>query len=297
MSRVAGSQKMVSVGIPTYNRPEGLERTLRQLCSQSYRNIEIIISDNFSPDSKVEEVARNYADQDSRVKYYKQEENRGSVENFHYVYRAAQGEYFMWAADDDEWDQDYLTEVVSLLENNPEASMAFSNFDARYNDGRVEKSYPDFLPLLKEYSEKPLYQRLSAYLKQEESHGKANVIYALFRKPLIDEINGFSPKVFGTWGGDMLTVFNLLSRSDILISPKLMYHVGLPESSVATNIPSNQSSWERVAEQIKIHGQYFLGYLNVIRDSKNLTLNEKLCLQRTAIYKWIVWIWRDLKQI
>jgi len=32
---------LISVGIPTYNRPEGLERTLQQITSQTYKNLEI----------------------------------------------------------------------------------------------------------------------------------------------------------------------------------------------------------------------------------------------------------------
>ena len=39
---------MVTVGIPTFNRPEGLERTLACITKQTYTNLEIIVSDNCS---------------------------------------------------------------------------------------------------------------------------------------------------------------------------------------------------------------------------------------------------------
>ena len=39
---------LVTVGIPTYNRPKGLERTLQCILNQTYANLEIIISDNCS---------------------------------------------------------------------------------------------------------------------------------------------------------------------------------------------------------------------------------------------------------
>ena len=44
--------KLVSIGIPTYNRPEDLEKCVKNLLNQTYPNIEIIISDNNSNNLK-----------------------------------------------------------------------------------------------------------------------------------------------------------------------------------------------------------------------------------------------------
>ncbi|MBK7374561.1 MAG: glycosyltransferase [Chitinophagaceae bacterium] len=44
---------LVTVGIPTYNRPGGLERTLACITVQTYANLEIIVSDNCSADPRV----------------------------------------------------------------------------------------------------------------------------------------------------------------------------------------------------------------------------------------------------
>ena len=52
------STPLVTVGIPTYNRPEGLERTLACITQQTYPNLEIIISDNCSPGPEVGEVIK-----------------------------------------------------------------------------------------------------------------------------------------------------------------------------------------------------------------------------------------------
>lgn len=52
---------LVSVWIPCYNRPEGLKRTLECITGQTYKNLEIIVSDNCSPDPEVERVGREYA--------------------------------------------------------------------------------------------------------------------------------------------------------------------------------------------------------------------------------------------
>lgn len=94
---------LVSVGLPTYNRPEGLRRTLSQLTSQTYKALEIIVSDNASPDDGPRLVTEEFVARDPRVRYVRQATNLGAAANFDYVLRAARGEFFMWAADDDEW--------------------------------------------------------------------------------------------------------------------------------------------------------------------------------------------------
>ena len=40
------NQPLVSVGIPTYNRPVGLKRTIEFFIAQPYQNLDIIISDD-----------------------------------------------------------------------------------------------------------------------------------------------------------------------------------------------------------------------------------------------------------
>jgi FkbM family methyltransferase len=102
------SQPLVSIGIPTYNRPEGLKRTLECITKQSYKNLEIIVSDNCSLNPEVEKVVKEFKGKDSRIQYFHQSENIGAANNFKFVLEKATGEYFMWATDDDEWDYEYV---------------------------------------------------------------------------------------------------------------------------------------------------------------------------------------------
>lgn len=99
---------LVSIGIPTYNRSVGLRRTLECLTKQTYKNLEIIISDNCSPGAETEAVVREIMAYDSRIQYFRQKENIGSFFNFQFVLEKAQGEYFTWAADDDDRDPEYV---------------------------------------------------------------------------------------------------------------------------------------------------------------------------------------------
>jgi len=127
------NQPLVSVGIPTYNRPEGLKRTLECITGQTYENLEIIVSDNCSSDPKVEAVVKEFQKQDNRIQYFRQTENFGMGYNFKFVLEKAIGEYFMWAADDDQWDNLYISTCLNELINKKVCSV-FTSF---YTKNRV----------------------------------------------------------------------------------------------------------------------------------------------------------------
>ena len=66
------NKPLITIGIPTYNRPKGLEKTIQNFLNQTYQNLEIIISDNNSDDPEVLRICNDYLRNDSRVKLYSQ---------------------------------------------------------------------------------------------------------------------------------------------------------------------------------------------------------------------------------
>ena len=57
---------LVTIGMPVYNGSASLESSIESILSQSYQNLEIIISDNNSEDSSME-ICRKYALLDQRI--------------------------------------------------------------------------------------------------------------------------------------------------------------------------------------------------------------------------------------
>lgn len=111
---------LVSVGVPTYNRPSGLKKCLEHLLAQSYIHLEIIISDNSSENPDVQQTILHYASTDSRIRHFKQPVNIGLEANFNFVYANASGPYFIWASDDDLLEYNYIEECVKFLEKEPD---------------------------------------------------------------------------------------------------------------------------------------------------------------------------------
>ena len=111
------NRPMVSIGIPTYNRPEGLRKVLEKVTNQTYINIEIIVSDNCSEKAEVAEIAQEFQKKDKRVLFHRQTFNQGPTNNFKFVLKESKSNYFIWAADDDEWVEDnFLEKLVDEIE-------------------------------------------------------------------------------------------------------------------------------------------------------------------------------------
>ena len=84
---------LVTVGMTTYNRPESFQKALDGVINQTYKNLEIIISEDCSPCEKTKSLLREYEKKDSRIKYISQKINLGPPANIHFVLTQATGEY------------------------------------------------------------------------------------------------------------------------------------------------------------------------------------------------------------
>jgi len=109
---------LLSIGMPVYNGELFIQEALDSLLSQSVTDFELIISDNGSTD-RTAEIYREYAEQDERIRFVREEENRGYVWNFNRVVELSCGKYFKWAAADDIHQPDFLERCIAVLENDP----------------------------------------------------------------------------------------------------------------------------------------------------------------------------------
>ena len=115
---------LVSILIPTYNRPGYFRETLESARAQTYPNIEIIVCDN-STDDRTEALMQKYRS-DRRVRYVRNREAKSKAENFMPFERLAQGEFLQWCMDDDILLPDKLTRMVDAFLQEPKATLVTS---------------------------------------------------------------------------------------------------------------------------------------------------------------------------
>jgi len=94
------SNPLVTIAIPTFNRLNLLKEAILSASSQSYKNLEIIVSDNFSGDGTIDFLKQL---KDSRIRVNINTKNIGMVGNWQQCLDMAQGEYFLMMSDDDKF--------------------------------------------------------------------------------------------------------------------------------------------------------------------------------------------------
>ena len=115
---------LVSIMIPTYNRPRYFRETLESARAQTYPNIEIIVCDN-STDERTAELMQVYED-DARIRYVRNRAARTKAENFMPFERLAQGEYLQWCMDDDILLPDKITRMMDAFLREPGITLVTS---------------------------------------------------------------------------------------------------------------------------------------------------------------------------
>lgn len=166
---------LVSIGIPAYNAEKTVDACIKSVLNQTYRNIEIIISDNCSSDSTVA-ICRKYARLDTRISLVVQEENIGPVANFDLVLSKSTGTYFMWLAADDFKSPDFIDVNLEFLQKNPDylASTCPNRFDTPVSENH------DWEMLSLEGEQK--FRIVTFLSNAARSHG---LFYSLFRTDIL----------------------------------------------------------------------------------------------------------------
>jgi glycosyltransferase involved in cell wall biosynthesis len=134
----------VSIGVPVYNGDKYIEEVLDSLLTQTFEDFELIVSDNASTD-RTPEICQAYAARDSRIRYYRHEENRGAAWNFNHVVELAQGEYFKWAAADDICAPSLIAKCVEILDGDKSVILCYSKTRVIAEDGSSIYPTPSYL--------------------------------------------------------------------------------------------------------------------------------------------------------
>jgi glycosyltransferase involved in cell wall biosynthesis len=206
---------VLSIGLPTYNRPSLLAAAIRNFQEQTFSNFELLISDNASPDPDVEGVVRSAMKDDPRIRYFKRDSNIGPFQNFWHVFDKAQAPLFMWASDDDAWSSGFIEKGVRVLTEDPSIGAWFSQVENINEEGGLFRSYPSFTRFS---STSNRHRDLARFLWEPEVMGKANLIYSVYRSEAVRPVVEYFRRREPTWGWDMVFVFAFLCRQRITVT-------------------------------------------------------------------------------
>ncbi len=116
----------LSIIIPTYNRSNYLEQSLKSIFDQDFKDFEIIVVDNNSTDF-TKDVIDKFS-KDERLKYFKNDHNLGASNNHIKALQLASGEYISMFSDDDIMLQDSLKIRIDVLDAFDDIVLVHSSF-------------------------------------------------------------------------------------------------------------------------------------------------------------------------
>jgi len=122
----------ISICIPAYKRTDYIKRLLESVTIQTYKNFEVIVTDD-SPDNSIEEFCSSYK-YILPIKYFKNQSNLNTPENWNESTRKASFEWIKLMHDDD-WfsDKDSLLHFAEAIQQNPGVDFIFSGYTNVYD--------------------------------------------------------------------------------------------------------------------------------------------------------------------
>ena len=144
---------LISICIPTYHRASLLEEALetlrrqweKDLTNEQRDRLEILVSDNHSPDGTPDVLTRfGAANPEMRFSYIRQPENIGPSANMLNLFGRATGDYVILISDDDLLLPGALAGMLSLVQNNPGAAAFCLNSRPFIHNPAEEIMKPDF---------------------------------------------------------------------------------------------------------------------------------------------------------
>jgi len=214
---------MISVVLTTYNRSKELRNTINSILAQSYRNFEIIVSDDCSTDD-TEEVVLNF--DDSRIKYFCTPENSGYRANSLFALSHASGEYLTFICDDDELIyNDYFQDVISHFHNN-NADMVFARL-------MISSEYGDYTNV---YDFKEIYNNHDFFVMIEDMKFNYQDYFGLgtsfFKRDKFMSLDPFKSVFEDAFTTDITTISKYVLNSERIVPlNKVVYKWRKPNKS------------------------------------------------------------------
>ncbi|MGH8615564.1 MAG: glycosyltransferase family 2 protein [Gammaproteobacteria bacterium] len=173
----------VSVGMPVYNGAPYIKEAIDSILSQSFDDLELIISDNASTDA-TEGICRACAALDPRVRYVRNARNLGASDNYNAVCRLSTGQYFKWASSNDLCAESFILDCAEILDRHSEVVLCYPRTKLFATGVAQAIEYEDELDLK---SENPVARFFCVYSRMRLNNIMNGLIRAavLTKTPLI----------------------------------------------------------------------------------------------------------------
>lgn len=217
------SRPLITTIIPTFNRLHLLKIAIESAINQTYENIEIIVSDNFSNDGTYEFFQTDPYSSFANFKYIRRETNVGASNNFLAALNYCNGEYVAFLADDDYIEPEYIEKLYEAMSDSTVVhAVSFANEIMPDRTIKREINYS----FINSLSDKNIIENLYDFRQNSEM---ALMFYGLTRRNILKQI--FPEPEYCVSGGkksvsglELPYFARLLSKGKIQIIPFVLYN-------------------------------------------------------------------------
>ncbi len=230
---------LISIITPVYNPdPDILCDTIESVIAQTYGNWELCLADGCSTKPGVQEVLKQYATKDSRVRVHCLEENCGISGNSNAALEMARGTYIALLDHDDLLAPSMLYEVALLINQHTDADIVYFDEDKATGDGKRRLD-----PLFKPDCWSPDHLLATNYL-----------MHSVIRRSLVVEVGGFNTEMDGSQDWDLL--LRCTEKTDkVYHIPRVLYHWRQVEGSAALSTTAKPWAFDAQSRCVSAHLQ------------------------------------------
>ncbi len=182
----------VTVCLPTFNKARYLPAAIESVLTQEFHDYELLIVNDASPD-QTEEIVRGF--EDSRIRYVRNPQNLGLVENWNRCLNLAQGDYAIVFHDDDVMLPGLLRREVEVLDADPAVVLVHAAAQAIDENGAVFCVTPPHTW--------PEHASGIEFVTRYWTQGYVVMPSAMFRRSLALKLGAFNPELKYSADADM----------------------------------------------------------------------------------------------
>lgn len=221
-SELFAERPLISIITPTYNTPEKFFREMvDSVLGQTYKNWELIIVDDASPDQSVKQLILEYAEQDNRIKYIFLSENHHIAGATNEAIKIASGEFISLFDHDDILRPNALFEIASALNIHGNLDFIYTDEDKVIGESSRRQD-PFFKP-----DWNPDFLHAVNYITH----------FTTIRKSVLDSVGYEDPAYNGAQDWELfLRVTRNIPEQNIYHIPKILYSWRVHDNSTAKSL-------------------------------------------------------------
>lgn len=226
---------LVTVAMPAY-KTAFLHEAIDSVLNQTYKNIELIIVNDKSPED-VEAVVRRFSD--PRIRYYCNETNLGSrnpAMNWNRCLEYAEGEFFALICDDDIYSPDFIESLLTISEQYLDCNVFRARGGIVDSNGKLIEPYPS----------SPEWETVGDYMWHVfKGLRKQTISEFMYRTSHIRKCGGYVDLPLA-WHADYLSIYRIGLSGGIASAPARRIQLSFRQSGKNISSKDSYNTYEKI---------------------------------------------------